>query len=363
MRTELAAIEASGIYTNFGPVNTRAEQAVTEQVFGGRGSSLLVNNATSGLMIAIREAVPATGERRYALMPSFTFAATAHAAIWCGLRPLLSDIDPETWCSSADAEDALIDRYRGEIACVVPYAPFGSAIDLDRYARLSKDLGIGVVVDAAASIGTLDADGLGFGSGFPHPLVFSLHATKTFATGEAGLIHCTDAERLSRLRAMANFGFARPRRAMLPGMNAKLSEHGALLVLAKLQGFDAIVEHRAALAAAYRQTLRDCHFQREVGMRVAHQFMPCLLPADVAQFRPSIIDELSAAGIGTGTYFSPHLAEQDYFRDACTFDDLSATDATSVRVMALPMADEMTLEDVAYVCAALNAAVVRCREG
>src|SRR5262245_8937208 len=51
-------------------------------------------------MLAIRHVVGATPDprRRYALMPSFTFAATAHAALWVGLRPLLSDIDPETWC-------------------------------------------------------------------------------------------------------------------------------------------------------------------------------------------------------------------------------------------------------------------------
>ena len=99
---ELQAIEASGVFSNYGPVNKRFETALTERVFGGVGQCLTVVNATIGLMLAIREAVSEpTGRGRikgggYALMPSFTFAAVAQAAIWAGLTPLLCDIDPET---------------------------------------------------------------------------------------------------------------------------------------------------------------------------------------------------------------------------------------------------------------------------
>ena len=99
---DLAAIEASGVYSNYGPVNTLLEQDLQERIFGG-GSCLTVCNATIGLMLAIREVIgedrPAA--RRFALMPSFTFAATAQAAVWCGLTPLFCDIDPETWMPDA----------------------------------------------------------------------------------------------------------------------------------------------------------------------------------------------------------------------------------------------------------------------
>ena len=49
---------------------------------------------TLGLMLAIRHAVGENADRRrYALMPSFTFAAAAQAALWSGLTPLLCDIE------------------------------------------------------------------------------------------------------------------------------------------------------------------------------------------------------------------------------------------------------------------------------
>jgi dTDP-4-amino-4,6-dideoxygalactose transaminase len=354
---ELRAIEESGVFTNYGPVNRRAEAALTEQVFSGRGGSLLVNNATNGLMLAIREARPVGHPGTYALMPSFTFAATGHAAIWAGLTPLLCDIEAGTWSASADAEDDLLERYAGQIACVVPYACFGNGLDLERYARLAERHGLGVVVDAAASLGSLDADGVGFGAGFPHAVVFSMHATKTFATAEAGLIHSGDGERLARLRAMGNFGFEQPRAASLPGLNAKLSEYGALLVLKRLEGFEAIVMHRAALAAAYVDRLPSVQMQVVVGSRRAYQFMPALLPAGLAGRRDAVIAAMQVRGIQCASYFSPHLAQQPYFRDTARSGPLPVTDNVSARAISLPMADDMTAADVATVCDALGAAM------
>jgi dTDP-4-amino-4,6-dideoxygalactose transaminase len=348
---ELKAIERSGIYSNYGPVNARFETALTEQVFGGTGGCLTVNNATTGLMLAIREAAVRTEGRCYALMPSFTFAATAHAALWAGLTPLLCDVDPETWNSCPIAEDHLLHRYAGRVACIVPYACFGNGIDLERYDRIARDEGLGVVIDAAASLGSIDESGRGFGAGYRHPLVYSMHVTKTFATSEAGVIHCGDPDRLASLRAMGNFGFGRPREAILPGLNSKLSEIGALLALAKLEGFEELVSHRAALAAAYREQLPGFGFQREIGQRLAYQFMPVLLPNDCPIHRRAVIAGLKNEGIGAGHYF---LAEQPFFIETSIVGDLRATAVIAARVLSLPMSDTMTHADVSVVCGVLR---------
>ena len=124
---ELEALEASGTFSNFGPVNTRFEDEMMERFFGGQGACMTVCNATIGLMLAIKEAVgdPALGEgggRKYALMPSFTFAAAAHAALWCGLTPLLCDVDPASWAADPNAESEILAKYAGKIAVVMPYS-------------------------------------------------------------------------------------------------------------------------------------------------------------------------------------------------------------------------------------------------
>ena len=354
---ELAAIEDSGIFTNYGPVNTRFEAALVQQLFRGEGGCVTVNNATIGLMLAMAEAVGgrATG-RRYALMPSFTFAATAQAAIWAGLTPLLCDINPESWLPCPQSEDALLERHGADVAVIVPYATFGNNLDLDRYANLARR-GIPIVVDAAASLGSLDTEGRGFGTGFPFSVVYSMHATKTFATSEGGVIYAADQERLARLRAMGNFGFSAPRTTTMIGLNSKLSEVAALIALDRLRDFDGIVAHRAELAAAYRAALAPAFgFQSEVGRRLAYQFMPVLLPEDLAPRRTEIMARMLERGIGAGSYFSPHLAEQPFFRDSCVIGQLTHTQLVSRRALSLPRSDRMTTGEVAAVCRALHAA-------
>jgi len=354
--SELMAIEASGQFTNFGPVNARFEQEMVARVFGGVGACLTVSNATLGLMLAIRDAIGDNPRgRRYALMPSFTFAATGQAALWNGLTPLFCDIDPDSWAPSQRAEAEILERYGAAVAVVVPYATFGNSIDLDHYERLSKRHNVPVVVDAAASLGSLDHAGRGFGTGFGQSVVFSMHTTKAFSTLEGGLVYCADPAVIARLRAMANFGFDQPRIATLQGLNAKLSEISALLGLAKLDTFGAVIERREAAAARYRANLNEFTFQLLTGRRTAHSFMPLLLPEDRAGRRAEIVRALAERGIGAGTYFSPHLAEHPYFEKNCIKGDLTVTEDIARRILVLPLSDTITMDEVDAVCHALMA--------
>lgn len=352
----LKRVEESGIYSNNGPELRAFEAEATAKLFGGQGACLGVGNATLGLMLAIRQAMgrePAPG--KLALMPAFTFAATAQAAEWCGLTPLLADIDPANWTMCAAAEERLLDRHAGEIAIVVPYATFGTAIDLDRYAWLMRRYGVGVVIDAAASLGTIDAGGQGFGAGAPFAVVYSLHATKTFAVAEGGLIHCGDPRVIDELRQMNNFGFAGRRAAVMPGLNAKMPEIVAAMARLKLQDIAGVVASRADVEAAYADALTDVTLQTVAGERRATQFMPALLPPHVDRDR--VVAALAADGIGCGTYFSPHLGQQPWIRDHALAGPTPVADDVAARIISLPITDAMTAVDAQVIAARVTAAI------
>lgn len=352
----LTRVEQSGIYSNNGPELRAFEAEATDRLFGGQGACLGVANATLGLMLAIRQTAGRDrGTGKLALMPAFTFAATAQAAEWCGLTPLLADIDPDDWSMCPAAEERLLQKHAGQIAVVVPYATFGNAIDLDRYAWIMRRHQVGVVVDAAASLGTIDAEGQGFGAGAPFPVVYSLHATKTFAVAEGGLIHCGDPTLIDELRAMANFGFAGSRSAAMPGMNAKMSELVAAMARLKLAQLDDVAARRADIEAGYRETLDGMTLQAVEGARRAFQFMPALLPDRIDRDR--FAAALAADGIGCGTYFSPHLGQQPWIRDHAIVGSTPAADHVADRIVSLPISDRMTAADARHIAARANAAI------
>jgi dTDP-4-amino-4,6-dideoxygalactose transaminase len=353
MADALRRVEASGVFSNGGPAVRAFEADIAARLFGGLGTCLATGNATVALMIALRDAVASwqarhpSGERPIALMTSFTFAAAAHAALWAGLTPLLCDCDPEDWTVSAREEERLLALHGDRIAVVVPYAAFGTDIDLDRYRTLADRHGVAVVVDAAASLGTIGARGRGFGTGCPFPVVFSMHATKPFAVAEGGLIHSTDADLVDRLRRMTNYGFGATRAADLPGLNAKLPEVLALIASAQLDRIDTLAEHRSALHQLYRTELGDGFIlQRPRARRQAMQFLPLLLPDHAAARRAEIVAGLAAQGIGSGSYFSPHLAQQPHFAQSCLVEPTPEADALGARMLSLPLTDRMTEADV-----------------
>ncbi|MEG3146692.1 DegT/DnrJ/EryC1/StrS family aminotransferase [Sphingomonas sp. RT2P30] len=354
MGDDLRRVEASGIFSNNGPELRAFEAEATAQLFDGRGACLAVANATLGLMIALKDAAGSTAPPgRFALMPALTFAATAQAAHWAGLTPLVCDVDPDDWGMAAREEERLLARHGARIAVLLPYATFGNAIDLDRYAWLQRRHGVGVVVDAAASLGTRDDQGGGFGAGAPFPCVFSMHATKPFAVAEGGLIHSGDTALIARLRVMAGFGFEQGRSATLPGLNAKLPEVIAVMARAKLAGFDTLCDQRATIEQAYRETLSGVDLQLVSGTRRANQFMAVALPPRLAPRRDAIAAALAAQGIGSGRYFSPHLGEQPWVQSVATIEPTPVADGLAARLLSLPVTDAMTVADAVHVARTL----------
>jgi dTDP-4-amino-4,6-dideoxygalactose transaminase len=362
----LAEIERSGTFSNYGPINSELERRFIDSLFRGVGSCVTVCNATIGLMLSIKYAVgryygceldewPAA--RKYALMPAFAFAAIPHAALWNHLRPLFCDVDPISWLPCMASQERLLEEFAGEVAVVVTYATFGNNLDLPPYLALSSRHDLPIVVDAAASLGSRDEAGGQFGTGFKYPVVYSMHATKTFATGEAGLIYCNDDRTISALRVMGNFGFGELRSATMPGLNSKLTEVGALLCLKKLEEIDAILEWRQCLADAYRQNLPELTFQVMRGERHAYQFMPALLPIELNRNRIEVVERLAADGIVVGTYFSPHLAEQPYFTKYARPGELPIADRIGARIISLPLYDSMTRPDVDRICESVRRVV------
>lgn len=354
----LVQIDESRIYSNYGPLNTLFEQRLLNQLFAGRGALTTVANATLALMLAISLSRRPGG--RYAVMPSFTFAATPLAAMWCGLKPYFIDIDAESWCMDNRLVKQTLLELGADVAVVVPYATFGTGIDLSYYASLQSS-GTPVVVDAAASVGTTLRD-QHFGIDFPGAVVYSLHATKAFPIGEGGLVHSGDASLVAKLRQAANFGFTASRESALLGLNAKLSEFHAAVGLATLDQFAGKKSIRQQVHGWYRDLLeqqgllsKGWRLQKTHGS-IAHQFVPALCPQGTNNL--AVIEALDRTNIEARTYFRPACHQQSSFT-VFPRSSMAVTDTIAARSVNLPLWEEMTHADIERVVAALATASVR----
>jgi dTDP-4-amino-4,6-dideoxygalactose transaminase len=243
----LRRIDATRIYSNFGPLACTLEQRFEDHFALPAGTVTTVANATFGLALALTTQGVRPGT--LCAMPAWTFVASAHAALIAGLTPYFVDVDPDTWALDADRIAAAIADAPAEVGAVMPVVPFGRAIDTAAWDRFRAQTKLPVVIDAAAGFDTLvpgDA-----------PVVVSLHATKVIAVGEGGFVASRDTALVRGIRARANFGFSGTRESIAPAANAKLSEYHAAIGLAALDEWVETRREWMAVARAYREKLPE----------------------------------------------------------------------------------------------------------
>ncbi len=360
----LRRLEASHWFTNFGPYTRQFESALVRDLFGGSGHCTTVANATLGLILAAKTTMlrafgraPA-GLRTLGVVPSFTFPATAQVLEWLGLTPRFLDIDPLTWLPDRGALEKMLAKSASRIALIIPYATFGNNLDLDWYEAVHERFGIPVVVDAAASCGSRLDDGRHFGQSSSLPVVFSLHATKLFATSEGGVVYSADAGLIRSIREMSNFGMDNDRRVTLPGLNAKMNEVTALQALLKLRDLKRLVRRRSQRVARYRRNLPEFHFQHAEG---SPAFAFC--PADTRlsrEQRDALIVEAARKGVEIRKYYDPPLHRQPWFSSSKP-QPLPVTEALSDSIITLPLYDSLDNEDIDAISRVVRAALARVR--
>ena len=238
----LGELYGSGTLTK-GPILADYERALAAHL--GVRHALGVSSCTAGLMLVFDRWRGAE-----IVLPSFTFMATAMAAVWAGLEPIFADIDPDTWCLSPAAAEAAVTP---ATALVAPVHVFGNPADTESFDALGRRRDLAVVYDAAHGFGARRDGAPVGGEGLAQ--VFSTSPTKLLITGEGGVVATDDDELAERVRIGREYGNPGTYDAVFVGLNARLPEASALLGLKGLELLDREAERRNALAAAYRELL------------------------------------------------------------------------------------------------------------
>ncbi len=353
----LHEIDARRRYANRGALVRRLERRLG--ALFGRGPDA-VRSASSGTAVlelaVLVHAGQAEADRPLALMPAFTFAATALAAERCGYRPHFVDVDPEAWV--LDPRHVARHPLVGQAGVVISVAPYGLLPDMRALEALQDRTGVPVVVDGAAAFEALLEGPEAVSSRVP--IAVSFHATKAFSTGEGGAVLWDEPAGQGRVVQAANFGFLRSRAARVRGTNAKMSEYHAAVGLAMLDG---LADRRAAWARAvafWRGLAQRQGLDARLHLAPRLISVYALLEAEGAAAARRLEDHLRARRVETRRWYEGGLHRQPHFRRLGR-DPLPVTEGLSERLLGLPMAHDLAAEDVSYIigCLAETAGAVR----
>jgi len=329
-------VYANGLITNADLV-TKLEGEVAERL--GVKHCVAVSSCTSGLMMVMRS-LELSGE---IIMPSFTFFATGHAAVWNSLTPVFADCDPNTWTVRPEDVEAKITPATSAILAVHLY---GNPCDVDALTAIARRHGLKLIFDAAHAFGSRY---------FSKPVgqfgdaeVFSLSPTKLLVAGEGGLVTTNDDILAARVRAARNYGDLGAYDPESIGLNARMSEFNAALALGGLPLKDEKVERHNQIASRYTSQLSGI-----AGLAFQHvdphhtcTYKDYSIHVNAKLFgrtRDELAKALLAENIETKKYFYPPLHLQALYRKfhVPQRDRLNATDFVAGGILSLPIYESL----------------------
>jgi dTDP-3-amino-3,4,6-trideoxy-alpha-D-glucose transaminase len=299
----------------------------------GIGHCIGVGNGTDALQIALRAAGVGPGDD--VVMPSLTFYATAEAAANLGARPVFCDVDPSTYCVTAETvERALTPKTKA----IVPVHLFGNIAPVPQL----LELGPAVIEDAAQSAGsTLDGKHAGT---FGTAATFSFFPSKNLpAAGDGGAIVTND-EALGAIARRLRFHGSEDKQTHTEvGWNSRLDALQAGVLRVLLPELDGWSDARRRAAAMYEEAgVGDLVAlpQPSVGADPAwHLYVVRHERAD------ELVSGLNEAGIESRSYYRVPVHRQPAMREFGGVD-LPGTDEVARTNFAIPMGTALQASQV-----------------
>ena len=300
-----------------------------------------VANGTDALAIALRALGVEPGDE--VVLPSYTFYATAEAAADIGAVPVFCDVDPHTFCVTAETvRAATTPRTKAVIAVHL----FGNVAPM---AEL-RELGVPVLEDSAQAAGA-KLDG-GMAGALGDAATFSFFPSKNLpCLGDGGAVVTNDDEVAKLARRLRFHGSDDKQTFVEVGYNSRLDEIQAAVLRVLLPELDGWNAARREAAASYeRQGLGNHVSLPEPVDGAEHVFHLYMARHERAE---ELVGTLNAAGVGARTYYRvPAHRQPAMARFATETPDLPGTEEAARTGLALPMGTQLTDEAVAEVVAA-----------
>lgn len=340
LTSRLGSILESGMLTNGRTVRELEEAAAAlldvPQV-------VAVSSCTAGLMLTLQ----ALGARGPVVLPSFTFAASAHAVVWAGGRPVFADVqESNLTLDPADAAETV--RAAGAAAMTATHV-YGTPCEVERLQEVADAAGIPLVYDAAHALGS-SRKGRPIG-GFGTAEVFSLSPTKVTTAGEGGLVATSDEALAQALRIGRDYGNPGDYDCLFPGLNARMSELHAAIALAGLASVHERVAYRNELVQVFREAVGGVAGLRlpEVDEADVSTYKDLTLIVEPAAFGLTAVQlraVLSAEGIDSRRYYFPPIHRQKAYAHLLHERPLPVTDVVADQVLTPPLYSHMTPDQV-----------------
>ncbi len=306
-------------------------------------------NGTDALQIAMMALDLQPGDE--VIVPAFTYVATAEVIALLRLKPVMVDVDYDTFNLTAELiAKAITPRTKA----IVPVNLFGQSCDLEPIMALAQEHGLWVIEDNAQAIGAdyTFSDGHTAKTGtIGHIGCTSFYPSKNLgAYGDGGAISTNQADLAQKMQMVANHGQVRRYYHDVVGVNSRLDAIQAVVLGVKLKRLDEYAAARRAAADFYDQALAGLDWiqtpvRHPKSTHVFHQYTLLVKNGQ----RDALQMHLQQKGVPTMIYYPVPLYSQDAFRPFTDLTHLPVTEQLCQEVLSLPIHTELDSEQLNYI--------------
>jgi perosamine synthetase len=308
--------------------------------------AVAVSSGTAALVVALQGHGIGAGDE--VIVPVFTFAATANAALLVGAQPVFVDIRADDFTIDVpQIEAAITPRTRA----IIPVHLYGHPCDMIALLEIAQRYGLIVIEDACQAIG---ASWRGRRAGTFGTACFSFYATKSITTGEGGMVVTNDDEVARCARLLRNQGEEERYVTELLAYNFRLTEPAAALGLAQLPKLDGWNERRRANAAWLSGHLENVATPVErPGAHHVYQQYTVRVPKGRAALRAALREQ----EIETAVYYPRPLHQQPLYVKLGIGGSFPVAERAAQEVLSLPVHPALSPDDLERIAAAVNGAM------
>jgi len=327
-----------------GPVVEEFERMFAQYI--GVGKAIAVSNGTVALELSLRALGVRPGDE--VIVPSFTFIATANAALFLGARPVFCDIDLETFTIDPRCVEEKIGR---RTRAIIPVHLYGHPADMEPIMRISRDYDVHVIEDSAQAHGALYR-GSRCGS-IGDAGVFSFYATKNMTTGEGGMVTTNRDDIARSIELLRNHGQEAKYVHVELGGNYRMTSIQAALGLSQLSKLERLNEARRRNAEILTREIRRLGWLRPPiekpwARHVYHQYV-VYVEDDPPISRDQLAEHLRKHGIEASVHYPIPVHMQPLYRRLGYRECCPNSVKASERVLSLPVHPRLSEQDILYI--------------
>jgi len=285
-----------------------------------------------------------------------TFIATAGAISHVGARPVLVDVDPESYNIDASlVEGAITERTKA----IIPVHLYGQPSEMDAVLQLAKRHNLKVIEDACQAHGA-EYRGRRVGS-FGDISAFSFYPGKNLgAYGDGGAVVTDKGELAERIRLLRDHGSPKKYYHEIIGYNSRLDEIQAAVLGVKLRYLNEWNETRRRNARLYSEYLKDLVNKGSVTTPKEKDWAKHVYHLYVIQVeegvRDNLITYLNSRGIGAQIHYPiPIHLQKAYKHLGYKEGSFPVAERLAKRIISLPMFPELKQQEIEYIAQEIGA--------